>query len=141
MLSSGVRVVADVSDVFDVNGEQIELADDRLPSELSGDSTGVSLLCVRIRFRHDRSPYLDFGSRLGTCDDAVQQDSVIATQVMGLGRRRHHRQSDLAVHDQRFGSADASRAVLSRGADQKRPRLNQLFPDDRAESWLAVHHL
>jgi hypothetical protein len=63
--------------------------------------------------------------------------SIIANQVQRLGRPGHHRQPEIAVHDQRFDATDPSNASAPNRADQQDARSYQPLVRDAAKSRLS----
>src|SRR5580700_10849075 len=101
MLGVAVGIVPDVGDVANIDSEQHKLTRDRLPAEVSLDCRGVMLLYIGISLGADGTAHHDLGLGGATGYDAVYQNPRVAAEVTCLGRGGHHRQPELAVHDQR----------------------------------------
>jgi hypothetical protein len=130
MLGVAARIVPDESDVADVDAEQRELSGHRPPAELSPGGRGVSPVHIRGGFAPGRTAHHDLGLRGGIGDNAVHHDPWIAVQVTSLGRGGHHRQPQLAVHEQRLNGAYPRRPIFPGCADQYDARLDQLITPD-----------
>jgi hypothetical protein len=137
MLPAGISVVADVRHILDIHREQRELARHRTPADLSGHRGSVAPLHVLITLGAHGPPHLHLRRRLRAGDDAVQHDPPVPGKIGGLGGRAHHRQPQIAVHDQRFNPADPRRPVTPDGTGQKDTRPDQPVEHDGAKSRLA----
>src|ERR1700689_264069 len=141
VLGAGLGVKADVGGVPNVHAKQRELREHGTPAQLGGCCRCVSLLHVPVRLLHDRAAYLELGRGLWPVHEAVQQDPRIALQMVGLHRSPHHREPQLAVHDQRLPPADTRRTVTGDRAHQQRARFDQLVVGDLTEHRMAGRYL
>src|SRR3990170_7141798 len=60
-----------------------------------------------------------FGGVLSTTDSGLHEAAAVSQQVERLARPPHHAEVELPVCDQRLHGADAGRAVLADGADER----------------------
>ncbi|HEX3489011.1 MAG TPA: hypothetical protein VHU92_06695 [Streptosporangiaceae bacterium] len=137
MLGTALSVVPDVGDVVNVNGQQHELANHRLPPEAGRSGGGVPPLNLEIELLAHGTAQHDLGVGRAAGDDTVQQNPRIMADIQRLGRGWHHRQPQLTVHDQRLDAADPRGAIAPCRADQQHTRPDEFIVHHRGQKGLS----
>jgi hypothetical protein len=105
-------VIPDVGDEVNVDHEQMKLARHRMPTEVSAHGHGITLLSTLVVHLPGRTAQLELTlTTITVADDTVDQDPIVAEEVLSLTRPPQHRQPEPTVHQVRLDRTETGRTV------------------------------